>query len=172
MNEVEEFLRRVAQRRQQQSRQDARPDQPATPPITAVPVSRLTPSSAPLVDAVIVGEDDAVSGADIVQNVRRHLDARSFDERASHLGEGARLSEQRLEREVEQRFQSEVTTKSIRTAADSVSAIAPMTPITGARGSTTDATTASQIVDMLRNSESLRNAILISEILNRPESRW
>lgn len=169
MNEVEEFLRRVAQRRQQQAQQAARHNQPGT---QAVPVSRVPPSSAPLVDAVIVAEDAGVSGSNIVRNVRSHLDAQSFDERARHLGEGARLSEQRLERQVEQRFQNEVTTNSIRTATDSVSAIAPMTPITGAIGSTTDATTASQIVNMLRNSESLRNAILISEVLNRPESRW
>ncbi len=173
MNEVEEFLRRVAQRRQQMAQQAQPAATPAMEPQRGMPARPPFPP-AQVVEAEILDDDDeGVSTADVVRHVSQHLDSRQFDERARHLGEATRLSEQRLERQVEQRFQGDVSKLASRKTADSASAIRPQSSTdAGSPDAAGDSNAVTQLVAMLRDRTSLRNAILLSEILNRPEDRW
>ena len=106
--DIEEFLRRAAQRRQAQAQGRAPvPAQPVPPPQRpqramrpAMPPMSPTPL-AEVVDADIV-EAEPVSGDDVSQYVAQHLNTRGFAERAQHLGEGARRSEESLEHDVEE----------------------------------------------------------------------
>jgi hypothetical protein len=122
---------------------------------------------AQVVEAEIIDDDAEVSSTDVVRHVQSHLDTREFDDRAGHLGEATRESEQRLERQVERRFQGTVAPTSVRQASDSVSAVAPASEL-GPKA----ANVAGQLVSMLQNPAQMRNAILLSEILQRPEHRW
>lgn len=191
MNEVEEFLRRVAQRRQQLAQQaqqaaqqpgtaqqqalaqQQRLRQQLTPPLAGRADASGTPFAARpamprVVEAEIIDDDDdEVSSTDVVRHVQSHLDTRQFADRADHLGEATRESELRLERQVERRFQGTVSPTSVRQASDSVSSVAP-----ASESSQKAITVASQLAAMLRNSAQVRNAILLSEILQRPEHRW
>lgn len=190
MSEIEDFLRKVAQKRQQlaqeqqrlqqQQTQQRQPARPSPPPVAGRPVEprRIPPPSlsktpslrsvmdAPIVDAEILDdEDEDVSSADVVRHVAQHLSSREFDERAQHLGEATRRSERRLEDQVQQHFQAGSKAASVRQSADSVSAVAPT-------AQTFEPEASSSLLQMLQNPANIRNAVLLSEILQRPEERW
>ena len=119
-----------------------------------------------MIDAEILDdEDEDVSSADVVRHVSEHLSSREFDERAQHLGEATRRSERRLEDQVQLHFQTGGKAASARQSADSVSAVAPT-------AQTFEPEDASSLLQMLKNPANIRNAILLSEILQRPEERW
>ena len=174
MSEIEDFLRKVAQKRQQMAQEQARQQQPvprqAVPPATKRPAPQ-TPGLRRVVDARVIDaeilddEDEDVSSADVVRHVSEHLSSREFDERAQHLGEATRRSERRLEDQVQQHFQTGGKAASVRQSADSVSAVAPT-------AQTFEPEDASSLLQMLKNPANIRNAILLSEILQRPEERW
>lgn len=185
MSEIEDFLRKVAQRRQQLAQQQKQlsgspPTAPPTaPPSTpaasssrgmvrrgpAPPLGRV-PSRSQIVDAEILDDEgDDVSSADVVRHVAQHLSTREFTERAEHLGEATRKAEQRLEQQVQQHFQSTGKSASVRPAADAVSSIAPTAQVDAPESGPS-------LLEMLHDPANLRNAILLSEILRRPEERW
>ena len=156
-DEIGEFLRRAARQRQGRAG-------PAAQPAAAQPAGQQ------LVEAQVVSQP--AIGEGIREHVGEHLDAGKFQRRAGELGgEVAQADEQ-----IEQRLRAKFDHKVGRLA--------------GRRGETADApkvtqptepedvpaelpsTAAAGLAAMLSNSVGIRQAIVINEILTRPESRW
>ena len=156
-DEIEAFLRRAAARRQQrQGGQQQRPAAP--PPRTLVPeIQIIEPAAeAEIVEAQPVRER-TVGG--------QHLDTGDFAERASHMGERVGQADDKMEAHLQQVFDHKVG----RLASSRKSDLQPQ-PATTA--TPTPGTASSDIAAMLRSPQSIRQAIILSEILAPPESRW
>ena len=193
-DEVEEFLRRAAARRaaaQQQQRpaapappQQQRP--PAAPPAWSQPPRPAPPPPAPtlqprrpatLADVVILQPVETVEAqvvdaelADQQDRLGRYVaqDLRGTEEiaeRTRHLGEEVDLADDKLEAHLHQVFDHSVGQLK-KQATDSV----PKPP-EGPRDQI-PALTSAGIAQMMRSPEAIRNAIILGEILHRPEERW
>ena len=156
---LEEFLRDIAE---QQAGQPAvqRGDQP--PP--ARPVRPLPPRE-PVVDAEVI---EAVPVREAVsQHVARQLDPSSIRKHTAQLG--AELAQEQA------KHQSEVREKSghklgrlsgTKAATAGATAASQVTNLAGAL------TPAGDLAQLLRSPTSVRQAIMLNEILARPEHRW
>ena len=144
-DEITEFLRRAAQRRSQ-------------------PPPDIEILDAEVVDAEIL-EVGGVSADDVSNRVAEHLDTSSFAERASHLGESVDQSDDRMESHLHQVFEHKLGQLGTETAAAADS-------ILDDDGPKQVPTSAGSLSEMLRNPQSLRNAIVAREILSRPEHLW
>ncbi|MFV1967233.1 MAG: hypothetical protein ACC628_17530 [Pirellulaceae bacterium] len=148
-DDIANFLRRAAQRRS-----------PLPPDIEIL--------DAEIVDAEILEEED-VSGADVSRQVFQHLDTSSFAEHASHLGENVDQSDDRMESHLHQVFEHKLGRLGAQTSAAAESVLDD----DGAQAEKKKApTSASTVADMLRDPRNLRNAMVIREILTRPEHLW
>lgn len=182
MNDIEEFLRRAAALRAQQAQkaqpgapkaQPARPAQqrPAapTPPRTS-PLRPVMTPSAEVMEAEVI-EDDAVSGDDVARLVEQHLDNRGFVERASHLAESVRGSDDVIEAHLHETFEhrlgqlGESTSRAEDSTLDDEDSAAKVT-VTAASLS------GEAVAKLLRSPRELRTAILLREILDRPQHLW
>jgi hypothetical protein len=171
--DIEEFLRRAAQRRQAQGQSRApAPRQPAPPPPRPQRPLRPTMQSAQLaevVDADIV-EAEPVSGNDVSHYVAQHLNTRGFAERASHLGEGTRRSESSLEHEVEDHFRKATVKPTGRSKDTLVSEVSPEAAVSTA--AIAPAPVGDELQNMFRSPKNIRLAFILGEVFMRPESRW
>lgn len=152
-DEVSEFLRRAAQQRGEG---------------TAGGIEVVGPSHEAPVEVEII--DDVSIGGGVGQHVRQHLDTHEFGDRASHLGHGVEEEVEELQDHLAETFDHQIgqfarsssapdpPTKSASPVADrdKVAATAAMGDI-GA---------------LLQDPGSIRNAIVLKEILDRPEYRW
>jgi hypothetical protein len=172
-NEVEEFLKRVARMRAEaeaQARggqqrplapQPAAPIAPAPQPATvfAPPAQNLaypSPIEAEVVDAELAETSDAVA-----RHVTQHL--RGTEEIAEHtrqLGADVDLADDKLEAHLHQVFDHQLG-RLKTTATDQAAAAASDVKRTGF--------TAGSIAGMLLSPDSIRNAIVLGEILRRPD---
>ena len=185
-DEVEEFLRRVAQMRAQAEAQaraaqqrpaqpppqpqqpqrppqqrmplDPRPQQP--PPRLAAPreeVLYLEPADVEVIDA------ELAEGTDRPGSKGYFGSAEKFDQRARKLGAEVDQADDRLDAHLHQVFDHQ--TGSIHQSTDQAAAA----PSDAKRAGFT----AGSIVDLLRSPDNIRNAIILGEILRRPdEQRW
>ena len=174
-DEVEEFLRRAAERRAQVEAQRAKakaqltPQQPAAPRPAARlvqqanPLASLQPLEAEVIDAEIA---DAGSRFEAVA-ARQAPGSFPVGGQAARLGEQVGLADDVMDAHLHQVFDHQVG----RLAASS-----PMSQITPAAASRSSQDVASEshgsIVRMLKSPRSLRDAIVVSEILQRPEHLW
>jgi hypothetical protein len=174
-DEVEEFLRRVAQLRQQAEAQNrgqpSRPapvPRPSPPPPTLVqaPPARLVPVPEPVsypqpIQAEVVDAELAESGDRVGRRVAQ--DMRGTEEIADHtrrLGEEVNLADDKMEAHLHQVFDHRLGRLKESTAAESPSA----------PGESDDGLMS--LLKLLREPRSIRDAILMGEILRRPEERW
>ncbi|MCU0879578.1 MAG: hypothetical protein MUF06_17505 [Pirellulaceae bacterium] len=188
-DEVEEFLRRAAARRAAAQGQQGRrpppqqpPPQPAwAPPAPPQPFQQRPPQPPPrrpgslaevvmlepveLVDAEIVEAQPAGRGA-VDRSVNQHFrGTQAIGQHAQQLGADVDLADDKLEAHLHQVFDHKVgdlKRSTMEAAAESPSQAARDAPLPGA----------ASIAAMLINPQSLRNAILMSEILRRPEENW
>jgi hypothetical protein len=196
-DEVEEFLRRAAARRaaaQQQQQRPAAPQQPpqgwpAPPPppqqpyqpprpqqpypqqqqrrpaslaevVILEPVPTLQPVEAEVVDAELAEQTDRL-GRYVAQDLRG---AQEIAEQVRHLGAEVDQADEKLEAHLHQVFDHKVGQLK-KQAIDSV----PKTPEVPAEAITLSST---NIADMMRSPQAIRNAIILGEVLHRPEERW
>ncbi|MHC4179994.1 MAG: hypothetical protein ACYSWU_21020 [Planctomycetota bacterium] len=160
-DEIGEFLRRAAQHRQGQPPPGPRP---GAPPAVGQPAGQQ------VVEAQVVGQP--AIGEGIKQQVGEYLDAGEFRRRAAELGEEVAESDEQLEQRLHAKFDHEVSTLARRPGE---SAGAPrVAPAEEAEGGVAElpSTAAAGLAAMLSNPVSIRQAIVISEIINRPEQRW
>lgn len=160
--DIEEFLRKAAERRKQQG---AAPPA-ANPPPAAQPAparqspapqrANLPPRQAP-VEAEVVRPQRLGSG--VAQHVRQHINTKDIVEHVSHLGEEVAEADDKLEKRIHQKFDAGMG----NLAGDRKSA-APLAPVAQA-----GTVPPNELLNLLRNPRTLRQAILISEILKRPE---
>jgi hypothetical protein len=173
-DEVEDFLRRVAQMRAQaeaqakgQQQRLVPPKPPAKPPRPPQPV-RLTPTPqvdayAPLVEAEVV----TAELADMADRVSRQVteDLRGTEqiaEHTRHLGEEVDAADDKLEAHLHQVFDHQLGRLKKSTLEAGAQAYKEPSP----------EFSLGQIMRLLRSSDSIRDAIVMSEILRRPDEPW
>ncbi|MBN2474922.1 MAG: hypothetical protein JXB62_09970 [Pirellulales bacterium] len=162
-DEIGEFLRRAAQRRGGQ--------QPPPPP----PQPARRPATAQVVVAQPVEAEVArprALGNEVQEHVGQFLDAGKFKQRSSQLGTEVAHSDERIEDRLHKTFDHEVSqlTAVPGEAAASPRAEAPSEPEDRIEHLPVPA--AAGLPALLSSPTNLRQAIVISEILQRPEHRW
>jgi hypothetical protein len=176
MNEIEQFLKRAAALRAQQARQaqqrgpQERPLQPQRAPqparTPAPPPAAPQPRTANVVDAEVI-EADEVSGADVAAYVQRHLGASQFQERASHLAERVRSSDEVFEAHLHETFEHRLGRLGPATSRAEDSTLDAEEQAAKAKS-----VTPNELARLIQSPQGIRNAIIVSELLNRPEHRW
>ncbi len=160
--DIEEFLRKAAERRKQQGAAPpaASPSVPAQPsparPAAAPQRANPPPRQAP-VEAEVVRPQRLGSG--VAQHVRQHIDTKDIVEHVSHLGEEVAEADDKLEKRIHDKFDAGMgslagdrKTAGLVTPAAQAGTVPP-----------------NELLNLLRNPRTLRQAILLSEILKRPE---
>ena len=160
---LEEFLREVSE---QQAAQQQAPQRGAPrPPVRPAPAMR--PAAEPVVDAEILEAEPL--GAGVSQHVAQHLDASGMRQHTAQLGSEVREETQKLQSEVREKFTHKLgrlaATAQPVTLPSAASAPAPPRP-------TIAPPRVQEITQLLRNPTSVRQAMVINEILTRPEHRW
>lgn len=167
-DEIAEFLRRAAQRRaeQMQQQQRAAQQQYAPPP----PPQPLRPAPV-VVEAEIVEEDDLTPVraplSRVAQHVAQHLDTREFAERAERMADVTEQADERMESHLHQAFDHRLGNISSGTQ----SITAAVTPVADDEVKARVALN-HPLLSMLRQTQSVRNAIILSELLERPTKNW
>jgi hypothetical protein len=134
-NEIEEFLKRAAQRR----------------------TSRKPPE-------IQLIEPEVIEAEVIESQTSQHLAHSDFARRASQLGEEVGLADEHLEAHLHEKFGhrlGRLAKKPRPIPQQPAPSATPRPPIA-----------ALSVAEMLRNPQSLRNAIVLREILDRPEHLW
>jgi len=162
--DIEDFLRRAAQRRAPQ------------PPASAIPPGMQMLGDddvidADIVDADIVEDPGILSGHDVGDHVTRHINTSDFGERMSHMGEDVDRADDRMESHLHEYFEHALGDLGGATSRASNSTLdddnAPQDPIDPKK-----AKTKFNIRQLLRSPSSIRDAIVLSEILRKPDFRW
>jgi hypothetical protein len=174
-DEVEEFLRRVAELRAQAETQAKGPSRPpprpkppsgSSPPLVPPtrqppvrpPASSLPPLTAEAVEAELADGLDRM-GQRVTEDLR---EATTIAEHARSLGADAKAAENRLEAHLHEVFDHQLgQLKQSKTAVGQ-----PALDIAAAD------TPLSDMVRLLRSPQSIRDAIVIAEVLKRPEHLW
>jgi hypothetical protein len=162
-NEIEDFLRRANQKK---TTPTARPQRPQ--PVRSK--SGEKPVRAEVVRAEVVRERPV--GGDVEQHVKKYLDEEGFERRSKKMGEEVAESDDKIERHLKSVFDhslSKIAATPGVTASPTSTKLADTAPeITLA----TPSVAATDIAALFGNPLSVRQAVLISEILNRPLERW
>jgi hypothetical protein len=173
-DEVEEFLRRVAQMRAaaeaQAKTQQQRPTpvKPAPAPPRPVPPQRLVPARQEVVyvepaEAQVVDAEISDRAAGLSRRVAQDLrGSEQIAEHTRHLGEEVDLADDKLKARLHQVFDHQIG--SLKTS--TMEAAATLSSDPAAEG------TAGGMMQMLRSPQSVRDAIVMAEILRRPEDLW
>ena len=165
--DIEEFLRRAAERRAQQQKKKQRPASPPPPPQEKPRRLVIGDDQVEVVKPRLVQQQDLRSES-VDEHVRRHISsqdvvqhAQSIGRHAEGLAERIQQTDERLESRLHQKFDHQIgkldkdVHAEVETAAsvtvDEVSAIS------------------SSIIRSLTNPQSVQQAIIISEVLRRPD---
>lgn len=156
--DIEDFLRRAAQRREQKSApQPQRQQQPQRP-------QRLVEPE--VIEEVEIVEPQILRGETVAEHVSEHIGSSGFDERLSHLGEDVDRSDDRMEAHLHEVFEHNLGQLGTRTSVAAESTLDDDSPVPEPEESAFD------ILGMLSEPDSIQKAIILSEVLNRPEDRW
>ncbi|MCI0359300.1 MAG: hypothetical protein L0211_12550 [Planctomycetaceae bacterium] len=187
-DEVEEFLRRAAARRAAAQQQQQRPPAPPPPPrpqqtfpqqlqpqqsfpqqpqrrtaslAEVVMLQPVEPLEAEVVDAELAEQPDRL-GKYIAQDLRG---AEEIAEHTRHLGEEVDQADDKLEAHLHQVFDhklGQLKKSTMEPAAASPSQAARDAALPGA----------ASIAHLLVDPQNVRNAVILAEILRRPEDSW
>ncbi len=164
-DELEKFLRRVSnpQSGGSSQKQRQRPASPSRdePVIASVKTEKRLVQSKP-------AELPSQIGERVSQQVEKYLDEGEFEKRAEHLGEKVAQSDDRFEKHLKSVFNHKIGSLATQAkdgsiSSGSASSIASIT--------TSDSPTSAFNL-LFGNQAALRNAIVVNEILRRPEERW
>ena len=157
--DIEEFLRRAAQRRAVR--------QP--PEIQILGDDDVV--DADIVDADIVEDPGILTGHDVGSHVSQHIDTTDFAERISHLGEVVDRADDRMEAHLQGYFEHKLGDLGVTTSRTSESTLDDDKPRLAAP-EVAPQTPPFDIQKLLRSPASIRDAIVLSEVLKRPEGPW
>jgi hypothetical protein len=165
--EIEQFLKRAGQRRgenqprERATRQpESRPRAPKQPPAPPRQPLRESP-----VDADVVPLDEPRRES-VAASVEKHLKTGTFEKRAAHLADDIVRADQQMEEHLQTAFG-----RRVGTLAGEPQAKAPVTDTPTA--AVEDApSAAAAFAQILRTPQGMREAIVLGEILARPEHRW
>ena len=158
--EIEQFLKRANERREQKSRRGTA--QKESPP--AAPQRRPDLSAAVDLEPSERRDFDSVAAS-----VEQHLGSRTFEQRERHLTEDIDQADEEMELHMQQAFGHRVGTL------DGTASLDAKPPKSDAmQTSPTDdrPAAARALAGLLVNQESLRQAVLLKEVLERPVDRW
>jgi hypothetical protein len=162
-NEIEEFLRRANQKKVPGGNRPQRQQSPRTKPAEK-------PSRAEVVRAQVVRERPV--GGEVEKHVKKYLDEEEFVLRSKKLGEEVAETDDKLEQHLKSVFGHSVSKLAGipgETASPPGAKLADTAPqITLA----TPSVAAGDVAALFGNPTSIRQAVIISEILNRPLDRW
>jgi hypothetical protein len=164
-NEIEDFLRRANEKKGAPPANRPRPSQPA-------PKARLVekPPRAQVVNAEIVREQPV--GGGVEKHVKQYMNKEGFERRSKQLGEEVVETDEKVERHLKSVFDHSLSKIA---ATPGVSASAANVKMADTAPELTLATPSIAAVDvaaLLGDPLSIRQAIILSEILNRPLDRW
>jgi hypothetical protein len=182
-NEVEEFLRRAAQRRAQVEAQlRAQAEARAKGPVQVTPPQRETKRLAPAgqsiseqqrhftAEVVEVHSELAGSGQRLADTSSGHgLQSRDFAAQVELLGDNVESADEAMEAHLHQTFDHQIGR--LRKTTQGPPRQATATPSVAATV-IRDASPAHAIAELLRTPQNVRNAIIMAEVLNRPADRW
>jgi len=162
--EIEEFLRRAAQGRGAQPPARARRPRPGPAPPMVQVVGRQGEPPKPAVERPV--------GVGMAEHVQEYLDRDEFQRRTAGLGGQLAQAEQQTEQRLQQAFGHEVS--------HLAHAPGESAAVTRAEEATEPAdhigelppTAAAGLAALFSDVTSVRRAIVINEILQRPEDRW
>jgi len=171
MRDLENLLREIAEQQQGQPRPAQRPVPPRpapqrgpqprpAPPRPALQrplASRPAPVDAEVLDAEIVDAAPVRRRAAVAKHVERHLDTSDVSAHAAQLGAEVGQADEKVEAHLHQKFDHDLSR--ISDPEDEVGAAA-------------GAAFAARIVELFRSPQSIQQAFILNEIINRPEHRW
>jgi len=162
-NEVEDFLKRAAKAR------SAERPRPVRPPQMRLPQTR-PPVEKPVQAEVVA---DAPVGGKIGKQVEKDLDTREFNQRETQLGSEVAAADKQIDERLHQVFDHHVSKLELMPgeAATAPLAVAPV-ELTEQSLLDIPATFATGLTDLLADPDFVRQAIVLNEILHRPEERW
>ncbi len=152
--DIEEFLRKAAERRQQANKGATKPSQPAMgsqPPRRPV-APQPPPQSVPVAEEITYRES-------IAEHVRKAVNSKSVSQGAARLGQEVALADDKLESRLHEKFDHSVSR--LADTGDKSPAKKQKRKGSGNTGPTT-------IFEMLRSPQNIGQAILLAEILKRP----
>lgn len=164
--DIEEFLRRAAERRkqaQQGSGGQKRPPQqrpPAQRPVTPPPRQTISERDIVVPARVAFPEQQphSIGQESIEEHVRRHIDVSDIVEHVDHLAENIEQADERMDAHLDEVFDHDVgKLGSGKGATDELNRS------TASNKATTD------LLRMLQDPASVRQSIVIAEILKRPD---
>jgi hypothetical protein len=158
--EIERFLKRASGQRSERARREAAP-----PPQQAQRRSVSPPTRKPLSEQGPAGRRGFDSVAD---SVDKHLADRGFENRAEHLADDIVKADQQMEQHLQKAFNRRVGTLSD----NQTEAAGPVTDVTTAPELPASSSAAASLSALLSNPQSIKQAIILNEILARPEHRW
>lgn len=153
-DELNEFLRRAGEKRAGGGPPPAAPRPPASRPSPRRPKRAEAPLEAQVVEERLER-----------RHIKSSINTASFDQRAQSLTNLAKKEEQ-LEQQIEQKFSHKLGTlagESELVAAKVAAEASPATPAVAA---------AAHLLELLASPQGVRDAVVLGEILSRPEHRW
>lgn len=158
--DIEEFLRRAAERRRQ-------PEPPAEPPRQQAPAPRQQAPTPPqehqrlVIDDVEV-IDDPYAGETVAEHVQAHISTDDIADHARHLGEEVANRDDKVDERIHKKFDHEVGHLNLdsRPSAQDTTTSVTETMVNA---------DAAALFDLLLSPKTVVQSIMISEILKRPD---
>jgi len=168
--DIEDFLRRAAQRRAPQPQAPPARRAPQPPPDVQI-LGDDDVIDADIVDAYPVEDPGILTGQDVGQHVSQHINTADFGERISHLGEVIDNADERMEAHMHDYFEHALGDLGATTSRASDSTLDDDGAPQGSPGAIKKRPPFN-FRKLLRSPSSIRDAIVLSEILRRPEDNW
>jgi hypothetical protein len=144
--------------------------QPPRPPKRVPRREEPKPVSAPSAPLVVEVVEAHARRESVAQHVAQSIDSSKFAERATQLSQMQRESDAEFQQHMQRVFQHDVgTLQSTATEAIGAGEVAAAAPV--ARSSSANKP-AADIALLLAGRKNIRDAIVLSEILQRPAQRW
>jgi hypothetical protein len=160
-NEIDEFLRRVAQRGKRTGVEPA-----ARPTLQELPTTVKPKSEKPVVAETAA---DTPVGGQVTEHVKKYLDEQEFERRSEQLGAEVVEADREADQHLHQTFDHTVS-KLANVPGEA--AAPPTTELLDSGEFVPDVIAPTDLFLALANPDSIRQAIVLNEILHRPEERW
>lgn len=169
--DIEEFLRRAAERRAPQPPAAAPARRPPQAPQPYQILGDDDVVDGEIVDADIVEDPGIMSGRNVGDHVAQHIDTSDFGERISQLGVDVDQADDRMEAHMHEYFEHSLGDLGAKTSRASDSTLDDDSgPQLGANDQ--KKLPRFNIRKLMRSPGSIRDAIVLSEILRRPDNSW
>jgi hypothetical protein len=159
-DEIDEFLRRAADNLKPKRQTAKSPPPKAPPPTKKQPPRRLVEISQE------VQPLQPAQGESVAAHVQKRMSTSEFDQRASHIVDDIVDADRKREQHLQQAFGHRVGTLT------DTSVFEIATTETAENVVTQTAAAGLPLASLLASPDSLRRAIVLNEILVRPEQRW